>query len=147
MGAYAAVADVQALIPELAIGPASKPSSAEVEAFISQIEAAINGVLSAQGYSSIPATGANDVLLLQGYVSTKVAALTWLAAFLSDEAPDKVRLWNDDFKDFMNRLRQGQQHLVDQLPQGDSEPMFGIIRHPTRDDLFTERWNITDWDE
>ncbi len=147
MGAYAAVANVQALIPELTIGPASKPSTTQVEAFISQIEAAINGVLSAQGYSSIPATGTNDVLLLQGYVATKVAALTWLAAFLAEEAPDKVRLWNDDFKDFMNRLRQGQQHLVDQLPQGDSEPMFGIIRHPTRDDLFTERWETTDWDE
>jgi hypothetical protein len=148
VGAYATTADVQALIPELTIGPTSKPSTTEVEGFISQIEAAINGVLSAQGYSSIPATGANDVQLLKGYVATKVAALTWLAAFVSGyEAPDKVKLWNEDFRDFMNRLRQGQQHLVDQVPQGDTEAVFGIVRHPTRDDYFTERWSTHDWDE
>lgn len=147
MGAYATVADVQALIPELTIGAASKPSTTEVEGFITQIEAAINGVLSAQGYSAIPATGANDVQLLKGYVSTKVAALTWLAGFLQDTPPGKVTIWTEDFREFMNRLRQGQQHLVDQLPQGDTEAVFGIVRHPTRDDYFTERWNTTDWDE
>lgn len=147
MGSYATVADIQALIPELTIGATSQPSSSEVEAFITQIEAAINGVLSAQGYSAVPATGANDVLLLRGYVSTKVAALAWLVAFLADEAPAKVVMWNKDFSEFMNRLRQGQQHLVDQLPQGDSEPVFGVVRHPTRDDFFTERGGVDDWDE
>jgi hypothetical protein len=147
MGAYADGADVQALIPEFTIGASTKPSTSEVAGFISQIEAAINGVLSAQGYSTIPATGDNDVALLEGVVAQKVAAMTLLAAYPQNDPPGKVKLWSEDYKDFMNRLRQGQQHLVDQLPQGESEPIFAISRHPTRDDLFTERGGNTDWDE
>jgi hypothetical protein len=147
MCAYAGVTDVQALLPEFAISGSSKPSITEVMAFITQIEAMINGVLAAQGYSTVPATGANDVALLAGVVQRKVAALTYLAAYQSDNAPDKIKVWNEEFTQFMNWLRQGQINLVDQLPQGDIEPLFGIVRHPTRDDYFTERWNTTDWDE
>ncbi len=147
MGAYAAVADVQALLPELVIGTSSKPSTAEVTTFITQVEAQINGVLTAQGYPSVPATGVNDVALLQGVVQRKVAALTYLAAFPTDSAPDKVRVWNEEFTQFMNWLRQGQISLVDQLPEGDLEPLFGVVRHPTRDDTFTEHGGLTDWDE
>ena len=147
MGAYATADDVQALIPRLEISTTSTPTTAEVEAFITQIEAAINGVLSAQGYASIPATGTNDVEMLRGYVSAEVAARVWLSFFVSQDAPAKVTIWHDDFRDFMNRLRQGQQHLVDQLPQGDTEAVFAVVRHPTRDDFFTGRWDTTDWDE
>ncbi len=147
MGSYADVADVQALIPEFTIGSTSEPSTSQVEDFITQHEGEINGVLTAQGYDSIPATGSNDVALLEGYVSRKVAALVWVTAFLDDDPPWKIKDWVTSYREFLNRLRQGQQHLVDQLPQGDDGPVFGIVRHPTRDDYFTERSDTTDWDE
>ena len=147
MTSYAVVADVQALIPEFTIGAATEPSTSQVEDFITQHEGEINGILTAQGYDSVPATGSNDVALLAGYVSRKVAALTWVTAFLDDDPPWKVKDWTESYRNFLNRLRQGQQHLVDQLPQGDDGPVCGIVRHPTRDNYFTERGGTTDWDE
>lgn len=149
MGSYADIDNVQALIPEFVISTTSKPSTAEVTIMISQAEGEINGVLSAQGYESIPATGSNDVALLQGYVARKVAADTWIAAYQRDEPAYKVKAWREEWVMFIARLRRGEQHLIDQLPQGDSVPYFAVIRHPTRDDLFTERGGTdeTDWDE
>lgn len=114
--AYTAVSDVQANIPEFAIGTTSKPSTTEVTNMIAQIEAAVNGVLLSQGYTEIPATGTNDVLMLRGYVVIKVAAMTLLAAYRGDKTSDKVKLWTDDFTAFMSRLRLGQQRLFDQAP-------------------------------
>lgn len=145
--AYATADDVQTLIPDVPFDGASMPTSVEVVAWLSQVEAMINGVLSAQGYATVPATGTNDVLMLRGVVAQRVAAMAWLAAYNADEAPAKVSLWNSEFKEFMNRLRQGQQYLVDQQPQGDSEPVFLIVRQPSRDDYFTERAEQDDWDE
>lgn len=147
MGSYVDTDDVQALIPEFTISASSEPSTTQVTEFITQTEGEINGVLTAQGYESVPATGSNDVAMLAGYVAGKVAARTWLAAYLDDDPPWKVKEWTTSYREFLNRLRQGQQHLVDQLPQGDDDPYFAIVRHPTRDDLFTERGGQTDWDE
>lgn len=147
MGSYANEDEVQALIPEFVISTSSSPSLDSVTALISQAEGEINGVLSAQGYESIPATGANDVALLQGYVTRKVAADVWLTAYQRSEPPYKVKAWREEWADFIARLRRGEQHLIDQLPQGDSTPSFAVVRHPTRDDYFTERAGQTDWDE
>ncbi len=147
MGSYADVSDVQALIPEFVVGTTSKPSTSEVNAMISQAEGEINGVLSAQGYDSIPATGDNDAALLQGYVARKVAADVWIAAYQRDEPAYKVKAWRDEWAAFINRLRKGEQHLIDQLPQGEDTPYFAVVRHPTRDNFFTERGGETDWDE
>lgn len=145
---YAAVADVQALLSTLlVIGPATAPSTAQVQTFLDQTAAEINGVLAAQGYTSVPATGANDLLLIGGFVAEKSAAKTWHAAFQGTDSPDNVQSWEKGYADFLNRLRQGQQHLVDQAPAGEGEAVFGIVRHPTRDSYFTERLETEDWDE
>lgn len=147
MTSYADTDNVQALIPEFTITSSSKPNLTEVGEFITQVEGEINGILTAQGYESVPATGTNDVAMLQGYTSRKVAALTWLAAYPTTEPPWKVKDWAEYYRDFLKRLRDGTQQLVDQLPQGDSAPYFAVVRHPTRDDYFTERGDDTDWDE
>jgi hypothetical protein len=149
MGSYASVSDVQALITtdEFTISVSSEPSTTKVDEFIAQAEGEVNGVLTAQGYSSVPAGGSNDVAMLKGYIAPKVAATVWLVAFLDDDPPYRVKEWLNAYREFLNRLRQGQQHLVDQLPQGDEGPIFGIVRHPTRDDYFTNRADQTDWDE
>lgn len=147
MGSYAATADVQALIPEFTIGASTKPSTTEITALITQAEGEINGILTAQGYSTVPATGSNDVALLEGYVARKVAADVWLTAYQRDDPPYKVKTWREEWRDFIARLRRGDQHLIDQLPQGDDDPVFLIVRQPSRDDYFTERGDQTDWDE
>lgn len=118
--AYADVADVQALISTISnvgvtIDGASTPSETAVASWLDQVAAEINGVLAALGYTIIPATGVNDVLLLRRYNAEKVAAMTIHAAYgFPQEPPARVVRWEKDYADFLNRLRQGQQALVDQ---------------------------------
>lgn len=147
--AYAELVDVQALVPEFQVTDTSRPNTAEVTSMITMVEAEINGVLSAQGYETIPATGSNDVPLLRGYVSRKVGAWVLEVAYArsSNEQSGKVSTWNNDYREFLARLRRSEQHLIDQSPQGDNEPVFGVLRHPTRDDHFTYRTDSDDWDE
>lgn len=144
---YATVDDVQTRLPGFSINASSKPSTAEVAGTIAEVEGEINGVLIAQGYPTVPATGENDVAMLRGYVSRKAAAEAWMDAHEESELDGRIKRWLDGWDKFIARMRRGEQHLVDQLPQGDTEAVFGIVRTPTRDDTFTERWGTTDWDE
>lgn len=148
---YAEIADITARLqnwPTLsAFGPATKPTEAQVTAFINQIEGEINGVLSAEGYAAVPATGAEDVNLLKMYVADKVAAKVWGVVFGGRDMPAEVKLWHDDYRDFIARLRRGEQHLPNQQPQSEDEPVFGIVPHPERDDTFTYRYDTNDWDQ
>lgn len=134
---YASVVDVQALIPELDISDFSKPSAVEVEALIAQACGEVDGVLRAQGYATVPATGANDLALLRGYVARYAAAHAYLAAFLKDEPPYKVKAWIEAWRDFIARLRRGEQQLVDQDSQGENDAVFGFVPPVVRDDYFT----------
>jgi len=147
MGDYATTDTVQALIPEFTMTTTSKPTLAEADTMLDQVEGEVNGVLAAQGYSSIPATGDNDVKMLGGYVSKKAASDVWLAAFMDDDPPYHIKEWRTEWRDFIARLRRGEQDLIDQNPQGDQDVYFAIVRTPTRDTLFTNRSGTTDWDE
>jgi hypothetical protein len=149
---YATTDDVQALIrttsgPGVTLSESSTPTLADAQAFVDQIASEINAVLLGQGYS-VPATGDNDVLLLRRYVSEKAAARVWHAGWGGfDDPPARVKAWEKDYADFINRLRQGQHRLVDQDPAGEEIPLFAVVRHPTRDDYFTARGGTSDWDE
>jgi hypothetical protein len=149
--AYAAVTDIEARLqnwPAIAtLDGSSKPSATEVEAFILQISAEINGVLAAQGYETVPATGASDVELLKYYTATKVAALTWDVAYGYNEQPATVKQWHQDYRDFLARLRRGEQFLTDQAPRSEDIGDFMVVRTPTRDNFFSRRYPARDWDE
>lgn len=134
---YASVADVQALLPEFEISATSKPTASEVESIIAQASGEVDGVLRAQGYASVPATGANDLALLRGHVARYTAAHTYLAAFLKDEPPYKVKAWIEGWRDFIARLRRGEQQLIDQASEGESDAVFGFVPPVARDDYFS----------
>lgn len=146
MGNYADAADVQALIPEFTIGPLSRPSTTEVEAMITGLEAHLNGILIKLGYTA-PAVGETDVLLLGNIVSKKAAADVLWAAFGADRAGDKAQRWHEEWLGFLRDLRTGASALIDQDPVGADEPAFGVTRTVTRDPIFTNRYGTTDWDE
>ncbi|MFA5608407.1 MAG: hypothetical protein WDA07_14760 [Leucobacter sp.] len=145
--AYATTADVQSLVRSksgagVTIGPTTEPSATEVEGWLDQVSAEIDGILRSQGYEAAPATGANDLLLLKRYVAEKAAAMTWHAyygAVAGDVVPARVKRWEEDYREFVARLRRGEQHLVDQSPEGEADPVFGSVDHPSRDDYFTFR--------
>lgn len=119
---YAAVADVQALLNTssgtgLTIGTGSVPTTAQVEGFLDQVAAEINSVLAGIGYS-VPVSGTNDIYLLKRYVSQKTAAMTFHAGYggLSNP-PDRVKTWETEYAEFLQRLIDHEQRLVDSAPR------------------------------
>lgn len=116
---YGTVDGVQKLLAPFgvsAFSSASKPPLSEVEAWIEDTEAEIDGVLTGQGYATIPATGANDTDMLRPRVQEKVAAKAYSIIFVNKEFPDTVKMWLQDYKDFLSRLGSGKQRLKDQAP-------------------------------
>lgn len=113
---YATLAQVQALIPELPLDATSKPTDTEVEGIIAQASGEIDGILRAQGYETVPATGDTDAAILGGQVARYAAAQSLLAGYTGNDAPYKVKAWLEGFEGFMGRLRRGEQRLVDQEP-------------------------------
>ncbi len=129
------------------LGPATEPTLHQASATLDQIEAEINGVLAAEGYATVPATGAASVNLLRGYVETEAAYKLFTQVYGPNDLPEVVKAWHEDYRAFLSRLRRGEQYLPDQQPQSEDEPIFGIVRHPERDDTFTYRWQARDWNE
>lgn len=152
MPSYAESTDVGLLLARWGVTIGSEGSDkktvAEVEAEIAQAEADINGVLRAQDYPTVPATGDDDVNMLKKYVARKTAAELWMEIASSGDLPGVVKEWLEAFDNFLMRLRRGQQYLINQSPRGQMDPAFLIVRHPTRDDTFTDKsYDSADWDE
>jgi len=147
MGAYTTGADVFGLLLDLGVGPVARMTEADAEQIIAGLEGEVNGILKAQGYTAVPATGDADRALLGQQVRMKAAARVYVTLHQPQRSPDWVRTADIDWSEFLNRLRQGQQRLVDQDPAGEDLPFFAVVRHPTRDDYFTNRHGTTDWDE
>lgn len=99
---YASIGDITARNPYRAIGASTKPSQSEVEAWISQAEAMLNGALAGAGMTT-PYTDSAAVLILRNWVASYVEGLVRMAYAASggDGA-------NDDGKDlvkaFLDRL-------------------------------------------
>lgn len=119
---YAAVSDVQALINALSgtgltIGTTSVPTTAQVEGFLDQVAAEVDGMLRGAGYGTVPATGTSDVLMIRRHVAQKAAAMTYHAGFGGfGETPARVEQWEKEYADFLKRLGEKSIRLVDQAP-------------------------------
>lgn len=119
---YAAVADVQALLPSasstgITISGTSSPSTTQVEGFLDQVAAEINSVLVQIGYS-VPVTGSNDIYMIKRFLSQKVAAMSFHAGYgvLSDP-PSRITQWEKEYDTFIQRLIDRKQRLVDSAPR------------------------------
>lgn len=125
----------------------TRPKDADVDDYIDHIEAEINGVLSAAGYSNVPATADSDKAMIRQYVVDAVCVFVWTETFTENDPPFMVKKWDENYRSFISKLRRGEQHLPSQNPNSEADPAFLITRAPSRDDYFTERYDTTDWDE
>lgn len=117
MGAYTSGAEVLDLLLSLQVGKPARLQPSDVERLVEGVEAEVNGLLLAQGYPNVPATGPNDVALLGLQVRRKVAVLTYMTLYQpTGRAPDWTRMWDVDFDNFKSALQDGKQRLVDQAP-------------------------------
>lgn len=142
MGNYASIDDITTRLDTRGItfSGSTNPTDAEVSGLIDQVEAEIDSVLVGQGYATVPANGTRDVKMLRRYTADKVAAETVKIIFTAQQLPDWVKSWLDDYAAFLNRLRQGQQRLLDQSP---TSTMAGVITTGSAT-LKTQHWGRGD---
>ena len=119
---YADGDDVQAFLnalggPGITLGAGSVPTLAQAEQWLDQVAAEVDAVLAGQLYTTVPATGTNDVLLIGRFVAQQVACMVWKAGYMTDELPEKVKVWCEGYTTFIERLMDGSMRLVDQAPQ------------------------------
>ena len=128
MGAYTTGAEVLALLLDLGVGPVARLSATDVEQIVAGLEAEVDGILLAQGYATVPATGPRDVAMLGEQVRMKAAARVYVTLHQPERSPDWVRTADIDWSEFLERLRRGQQRLVDQAPAAAQEGQVGVTR-------------------
>lgn len=118
MGVYTSGAEVLDLLLSLQVGRPPRLQPSDIEALVEGVEAEIDGLLKAQGYPDVPATGARDRALLGLQVRRKVAVLAYMTLYQpTGRAPDWTRMWDVDFDNFKQALQDGKQRLVDQEPE------------------------------
>lgn len=116
MGSYVTSAQVVELILDQARG-VHNVTAGQVDDVINGLEAQINGILVAQGYATVPATGPGDIAMLGYQVGRKAATMIYeMLKQPVDRSPDWVRTWNIDFAEWLTALRKGELRLVNQAP-------------------------------
>ncbi len=113
MGAYATVALVQARNPYRAIGASTEPSTADVEEWIDQAEAEIDGRIAAAGLTS-PVVNTNGIKIVRKKVVGYVAGFVEMAYAAAggdggnDDGQDAQELWDECMEDITdNPLKWG----------------------------------------
>ena len=119
---YATATDLQIYLNNLGgmaitLGQSSAPTLTQTEGFLDQVAAEVNAVLVATGYGTVPASGTNDVLFLRRYVAQKAAAMVYHAGLQFDVTPEKVKRWEQEYDQLLERLITKQQQLIDQRPR------------------------------
>ena len=120
--AYATSADVQARIGAIqTIGAGTTPTTTQVSTWLDEYSADVDAVLTAAGYATIPATGTNDLNLLQGRVAQIAAAeaIDVMTGYLG-LAPEQsdIEYWRKKWDTFLTDLRSGKMKLIDQGTTG-----------------------------
>lgn len=126
MGAYTTGAEVLGLLLDLGVGPVARLTEADAEQIITGLEAEVDGILLAQGYATVPATGLRDRAMLGEQVRLKAAARVYVTLHQPARSPDWVRTADIDWSEFLERLRRGQQRLVDQAPAAAGDGQVGV---------------------
>ncbi len=118
---YASANDVQALLnlntgTGITLSATSVPTVTQAESFIDQIASEVDGILRASGYT-VPLTGASDKRIVGRYVAQKAAAMVYHAGYGGfGDTPARVKQWEDEYAEFVKRLINRQQALVDSSP-------------------------------
>lgn len=113
---YATVSDVNAVLPaKFAITSSTVPTSTQVEAWIAEFGAELDGWLKTNGYST-PVTGTNDLLRVRRIIVEAVACKLWPVRSPADDdqLPAQVRGWCDTWAQAVKSLADGSFTLVDQ---------------------------------
>lgn len=119
--AYCTYSDVDALM-SVTHDTTTTPTAVTVTDFCADISAELDGVMQAVGYV-VPITGATGLALLNSYATMGAAVRAWHAGFQSSNAPANVEYWDTTYRDFLMRLKKGDQTIPDETTEdGTSTP-------------------------
>lgn len=135
MGDYAAIGDITARLPQRTIDGSSQPTQTQVEGWIDQIEALVNGHLEASGISTA-VTASRGIVLLRGFVADRVSARVERAfASIRNEETDIGADARDALDDFL---------LIVQRDPARAKAMLGVDSGTSSSNL---RAYVTDNDD
>ena len=118
---YLTGTDVQALL-------APSPLNAErAQAIADQVGALIDSVLTAAGYTTVPATGAQDVLLIGPFALEMAGVIAHRELYREQEEPARITGWERRFEAFLAMLRNGSVRLQNQTTQPGGGLRVGYI--------------------
>jgi hypothetical protein len=151
MGTYVTdETSVEAYMPSIAnaggFSAATRPTTDQVLDFILKREAELDGVLRSAGYSP-PLTATEDTRHAGLHVTQIVVFDAFVAHFEFGDIPAQIQAFRKDWHKFLERILAGELQFSSETPLGAEDPVFYMVRPPTRDDWFTERYGQTDWDE
>jgi hypothetical protein len=133
--AYCTFEDVERLM-QLTFTLTTRPTQAKVTETITDIDARLDGTAQAAGYV-VPVTDPSALALMKTYSTYGTACTTWHAGYASDLTPSRVEYWCQEYRDFLQALRDGEVQLPALTPESDLDPAFAIVQHPPRDLYFT----------
>ncbi len=123
--AYCTVAQVEDLM-QTKFTSVGKPPKARVEEIVDEVSGELDGVIEAAGYT-LPITATAALALLRRYNTYGAAAAAWHAGFILEKDMPRVVYWNEEYQNFLSRLRRGEQYLPGISNDDASDyPAFGI---------------------
>lgn len=134
--AYCTVADVEELMGTT-FAADSRPTTTEVSDSIDTVAAELDGVAQAAGYS-VPVTGAAAVTLLKRYNIFGAAVSAWHSGIIGDDEPARVTYWNEQYQNFLARLRRGEQQLPGESADSEEDIAFAVVPTAQRDGYWSK---------
>lgn len=121
--AYATTSDVQAVLgAKYTLGASSKPTTSEVSAWLDRMAADLNSALETGGYSTVPLTGSNDLLVAKDFTANAAALRVLYTAWAGQVPQGLAEAWGG-WRDWLSELREGKYTFEDQ-----GRPDSGVIR-------------------
>lgn len=138
---YCTEADLEDLM-DRKFDATTEPTSARVVVMIADVASEIDGVLRAAGYSP-PITAADALGLMRKMNSFGAAPAVFHSSYFVETEPPKVAYWREVYKDFIARVRRGEQQIPGLDPEADIDPVFAITPSPQRDDYWLTNQDLT----
>lgn len=131
---YCTVPEIETLM-SIKFTSASKPTAEKVLELIDDVSGEMDGVIEAAGYS-LPVSGTAALALLKRYNEYGAAAAAWHAGFITDADMPRVTYWHQEYKDFLMRMRKGDQFLPGTTTEsGPGDAAFTIAGFYGMDDI------------
>ena len=105
--AYCSIADINALTPQSPFTANSTPTQAQVEQFITEIEAILNACLTNLGYTVPVVTGAQSLIILKRMAASGALGMA-LQVRQTAVAPDQaiqMNIWTARYEKWLSQLK------------------------------------------